>query len=152
MKKLYVVILFLIFFNVFIIMFNSFSLFPMSLEEGQNYSNADSSTAEGTWEDVSGSDFGDIFSIIFVDINSDPLNILGTILIIGGAAFIAWLTRSPAPFVVAVVANVFKNTYVNSMSVFEQFPINNYMMIAGMIGMIILFIVTCLEYLTHGET
>ena len=151
MKKLFVIILFMIMVNVFIIMFSSMNLFPNSIEAGGNYSDANNETAEDVLYDVSGSDFGDVLGIIFVDVNSDPLNILASVLMLGGAAFLAWLTRSPAPFVVAVVANVFKNTYVNSMDFLEQFPINNYLMMAGMIAMIILLIITCLEYLTHGD-
>ena len=156
MKKLFVIILFMIMVNVFIIMFNAVNIFPVSLDSGQNYSDVDSAGnptgAEETLYDISGGyDFSDVLSIIFVDVNSDATNILATVVMLGGAAFLAWLTRSPAPFVVAVIANVFKNTYVNSLDFLEQFPVNNYMMMAGMIGMIILLIVTCLEYLTHGD-
>ena len=151
MKKLFIIILFMILVNVFIIMFSSINLFPYDVDEGGNYTSAENDTAEGVLYDISGSDFGDILGIIFVDINSDPLNILASVLMLGGAAFLAWLTRSPAPFVVAVVANVFKNVYVNSMDFLEQFPINNYLMMAGMIAMLILLVVTCLEYLTHGD-
>jgi len=136
-------------------MFNATNIFPMTLDAGQNYSNinadGDPVDADSVLYDVSGTDFGDVFNIIFVDVSSDTWNILGTVAMLGGALFLAWVTHSPAPFVVAVIANVFKNTYVNSIGFLEQFPINNYMMLAGMLGMIILLVVTCLEYLTHGD-
>ena len=155
MKKLFVIIGFIILVNVFIIMFNSVNLFPVELDASQNYTGMDDSgdtyTGDQAFEDISGYDFSSVLGIIFVDVNSDPLNILASIAMLGGAAFLAWLTRSPAPFVLAVISNVFKNAYVNSMGFLEQFPINNYMMLGGMIAMILLLIVTCLEYLTHGD-
>jgi len=152
MKKLFVIILFVIFVNVFIIMFNASNIFPTDIDPSGNYSDVTSgSSAEDVLYDVNGYDFGDIMSIIFVDVNSDSMNILSSVLMLGGAALLAWLTRSPAPFVIAVVTNVFKNTYVNSIGFMEQFGVNDYMMMAGLIGMIILLVVTCLEYLTHGD-
>ena len=141
----------MIFANIFIVMFNSLNLFTTSIQEGENFTDANGSNANQVLYDISGNDFGDIFGIIFVDIDSDILNILATVAMLGAAAFFAYLTKSPAPLVVAVVANVFKNTYVSSMAFLEQFPINNYLMLAGVAGMLILFVVTCLESLTHGE-
>ena len=159
MKKLFVVVLFMVFINIFIIMFNSLGpngLFPIQLDESEDYKNGSDSSSEAYFKDISSFDASDVFKIIFFDtsqINSDlgVISILASIVMMGGAAFIAWLTHSPAPFVVAVVANVFKNLYMNSIGFLEGFGINDYIMLVGMIGMIILLIVTCLEYLTHGE-
>lgn len=154
MKLIYVITLFLIFFNVFSFMFGMFLIFPY--EYGTDTSDynltteEDNRPAEAVFEDISGQGFGNILLIFFGDISSAG-GILATLAIFGVAAVAAWLTHSPAPFVVAFVGNVMKNTYLNSVGIFEQFPINNYLMLAGMIGMIVLFIVTCAEYLTHGD-
>ena len=155
MKLIYVIVLFLIFFNVFSFMFAWVGVFPYGYgtDETANYDLGeaeDNTPAEVVFENVSGQSFGNLLLIFFGDISSAG-GILTTLAIFGVAAVAAWLTHSPAPFVVAFVGNVMKNTYLNSISVFEQFPINNYLMLAGMIGMIVLFVVTCAEYLTHGD-
>ena len=64
MKKLFVIILFVMLVNVFIVMFNATNIFPMTLDAGQNYSNINSDgepiDADSVLYDVSGADFGSI--------------------------------------------------------------------------------------------
>jgi len=134
-------------------MFAMLNIFPYAYGTGNptyNITEGENMSSHSVYENASGFSYNDAISIFFGDL-SDATNILVSALILGGAAFLAWLTRSPAPFVVAFVGNIMKNTYVNNMAVFNQFPINTYIMLAVGIGMIILFVVTCAEYLTHGH-
>ena len=153
MKKIYIVILFLIFFNTFTFLFASLSVFPYTygtgnpnyqIDEGENLS------SEAVFENASGIGVNDVFSVFFGD---DDLSVFSSILLMGGAIALAWITHSPAPFVVVFVGNIMKNIYLKNMDVFNQFPVNNYLMLVVGIGMIILLLVTCAEYLTsgHGE-
>ena len=153
MKKIYVVILFLIFFNTFTFLFATLNVFPYAygtgnpdydIVEGENIS------SEAVFENASGIGVSDVFSVFFGD---DDLSLFSSILLLGGALALAWITNSPAPFVVVFVGNIMKNIYLKNIDVFNQLPINNYMMLALGIGMIILLLVTCAEYLTsgHGE-
>ena len=153
MKLIYIVILFMVFFNIFVFMFGYMNIFGEVYEGDSEHYNinesADQSNSEGFVEDVSDMSFGDVMYLFFGEIEGG--NILGTVLTLGGALFLAWLTRSPAPFVLGFLANFMRVTYTNSMDVFEQMPTNGYMMLAGTVGMIFLFIITSAEYLTHGD-
>lgn len=154
MKFIYVVTLFLIFFNIFSFMIAWAVPFEYGYGTGSEKYNVSSdegtTPAETVFENVSGSDYGNILSIFFGDLTS-AANILISVAILGGAAFLAWLTRSPAPFVIGFLGNVMLNTYTNSIGIFQQFPINNYLMLAGLLGMLMLFVITSAEYLTHGD-
>jgi len=119
-------------------------------EEYNVSTDEDVTPAELVFENVSGSGFNSILMIFFGDLSSIGSIIL-SIGILGIAAGAAWLTRSPAPFVVGFLGNVMLNTYTNSIGVFQQFPINNYLMLAGLLGMVMLFVITSAEYLTHGD-
>ena len=74
MKFIYIVILFLIFFNVFSFMIAWAVPFEYNYETGSeayNISTDESMTpAESIYENVSGESYGDILSIFFGDLNS----------------------------------------------------------------------------------
>jgi hypothetical protein len=95
-------------------------------------------------------DWKDAFSIFFFNVDNSDSVILG-LLIFTGFALVAWLTHSPAPFVVGFILNVMINLYRASSPVFEQFTTNNYLMLIGLVGMVILFMLTVAETLTHGD-
>lgn len=154
MKKLYVIIIFLIFFNIFSFMFGWFGVFPSEggYESGTYDIGIDEDRTPGEVyiENISGMNYGDMVSVFFGDL-SDEANILSAFIIMGVGIIAAWLTHSPAPLVIAFVGNFARVSYLNTITVFNQYPINNYLMLAFGAGMVILFGITCAEYLTHGD-
>jgi len=103
------------------------------------------------FENVTGGiDYGNVFRIFFFDYNS--LESAGISIFLFGLAFaICWGTKSLAPIVLIFLTNIIKNTYENSIGVFEQLPINDYIMLAFALGMILLLVIISAEYLTHGD-
>ena len=158
MKLIYVVIIFLLFFNIFNFMFSWTSMFNYMYEPstGDAYSDINISEdelppSESVFRDVTGGiDYGNVFSIFFGNFDSwaDILTIAG---LIGAAAALAWATKSLAPFVLVFLGNLIKNTYENSLGVFEQFPVNDYIWLIFGIGMAFLLVITAAEYMTHGD-
>ena len=155
MKKLFIFIIFLIFFNIFCFMFAWFGVFPAEYDASSGVTDVNI-TGEGVTpgevyiKDISGMDYGDMVSIFFGDI-SDSANVLSAFIIMGVGLVAAWITHSPAPLVIGFVGNFARVSYINTMGVFNQYPINNFFMLAFGAGMVILFGVTCAEYLTHGD-
>jgi len=158
MKKIYVVIFFLVFFNIFTFLFaigGPLGIFPYAYGTGNpsyNLTSDENASSPDVFENMTGVSFDNIFSIFFADVT----NLASTGLSLGiffVATVFAFKTNSPTPLVVAFVGNIMKNTYVNNMSIFNELPINNYLMVVVGIGMILLFVVTCAEYLAsgHGE-
>jgi len=156
MKKIYIIIIFLTFFNVFSFMTAWFGIFPTEYESGSamydvNTTDVTNTPGESIFEDITeGHDFTNILSIFFGDFGS-LTGFATTLAILGVALIIAKWTHNIAPLVVAFLGIVVKNMYVHSMDIFEQFPINNYLMIGFGLGMILLFVITSAEYLTHGD-
>jgi len=138
-------------------MFAWLDIFPYAYgtgttEYGIDEDLVDTGNASEGWEGISDISYGDVFTILFFDVNADNwASVILSVVLLGGAILFAVLVHSPAPLVVGFLGNIMKNVYVNNMAVFNQFPINNYLMFACALGMIILFIVTCAEYLTHGD-
>jgi len=155
MKKIYIIIIFLIFFNIFSFMFAWFGVFPTMGDPSTGAYDVNT-TGEGITpgevyiENISGMDYGDMVSVFFGDL-SDSANIFTTFLIMGVAIVAAWLTHSPAPLVIAFIGNFVRVAYLNTIGIFSQYPINNYFMLAFAAGMVVLFGITCAEYLTHGD-
>jgi hypothetical protein len=148
----------MIFFNIFTFLFTSLGVFNYRYDpDTGNYDI--NTTDDGTigsssqvFTGISGLDPGEMFSLFFVDFDQlASLSGLVSIALIGGAIGAAFITRSPAPFVLFFIANVMKNFYVRSQPVFEHYPINGYIMLACIVGMVILFIITGAETLTHGD-
>ena len=153
MKKIYVIILFLIFFNLFTFMLAWLDVFPYAYGTGNpsyNITDGENISSQVVAENATGFSYDNILRIFLGDLSTAG-GILATIAFYGAGVVAAWLTRSAAPFVVVFIGNIMKNTYVTNMDVFNQFPVNTYFMAAVGIGMIILFVVTCAEVLTHGH-
>ena len=156
MKLIYMVILFLIFFNVFTFLFvlgGPVGIFPYAYDTGNpgyDIGEGENMSSEAVFENASEIGVSDVFNVFF---GSDDTALWTTLLMMGGAIALAYITHSPAPFVVVFVGNIMKNIYMMNRDVFNQFPVNNYLMLVVGIGMIILLLVTCAEYLTsgHGE-
>ena len=153
MKKLYIILIFLVFFNIFSFMFNAIELFPYVYGEGNpsyNLSEYENKSSEEIAESASGYSYDDFLRIILGDVDSLG-DMMLTVGILGAAIAMAWLTKSGAPLIIGVVGNLMKNMYIQNMAIFEQFPINNYLMLATGVGMVLLFIITCIEYMVHGH-
>lgn len=147
MKTLYIIIIFLVMFNVFCFIGALFIPYGFGTA-GASYGDIDTddpvrTPSEVIFREVSNQDFSSIIMIFFGNVES--------ILILGGTALASYITSSPAPLVVGFLSTVMLATYKNSMTVFEQFEINNILMLAGLVGMVILILVTCAEILTHGD-
>ena len=154
MKKIYVVILFLVFLSIINVMFISMNIFPESefSDEGFSVNSSDEpQAAESIFDELSdGISWSNVFNIFFGKVDSLG-SIAITLVLLGGAVLAAYLTHSPAPFVLLFMSNVLKNIYVEAQPVLDNYPINSYILILGMVGFIILFIITAAEYLTHGD-
>ena len=92
MKKLYVFILFLVFFNVFVFMFSSLGIFTYTypgdasdfgIDDAENIPG----TGEGVFENLSGAGFNDLLGLFFADL-SDAGNILISLAILGVAVIL----------------------------------------------------------------
>lgn len=154
MKLMYVVMLFLIFFNLFSFMSIGLEIFPY--EYGTDYENfdinvtADTVPGQDTFKDLTGLDPLDVFGIFFGDI-SEGANLLITVAAFGVAVAAAWLTHSTAPLVVAFLGNLIRVTFTKSYSTFYQFEIDPYIQLAFGLGILFLLVITAAEYLTHGD-
>jgi hypothetical protein len=155
MKMIYVILLFIVFFNIFSFMLGALPLFDTAFAEGNpkyNLSQHENKSAEQIAENATGVGYDDFFKILLGDIDNlaDFFLSFG---ILGGAIALAYVTKSPAPLVIGVVANIMKNTYTSNIEIFNSLEVNNYLMLASMVGMILLFLITCIEYMVsgHGE-
>jgi len=152
MKKLYIILLFLVFINIFNFMFIGFNIFPSGYDsQSDSYTDIEDSegnvtAGEDLFKTLSNADFGEIMLLFFA--NTESILTIVTTSAIAIAA--AWLTRSPAPFVVGMIGGVMLTLYNNSIDLFAQFPINGFVTLACSIGVVIIFIITCAETLAPG--
>lgn len=147
MKKIYIIIFFMMFFNIFVLLFNNLGLFNYEGSGDEVNYNIDNTTgaisSESLVEDITGQE------------NVLSWGGLGTVALIAGivgGGLAGWITSSPYPIGVGLFLGTFANVYVNSRSVFEQFQVNPYLLLALGAGVIILMTITIIEYLTHGDT
>ena len=147
MKKLYTVIVFLLFFNIFCFLFASLNIFPTN----PGTSDINMTSSETFIYDLSNYNISSIFNLLFFDTENPDWSSIASILALSAAGVLAVSTRNPSPFVVMFIANFMFNLYRKSMPIFNQFQINQYFMMAGLVGMVMLFIITSLEVLTHGD-
>lgn len=145
MKKLYGIILFIVFLNIVNILFVTQGIFP-GISGDQTVIN-DESEAEGLYTTWTDGDFGDMMLIFF----GKAENIVALFAGLALSVTAAWITHSPAPFVVGMIGTVFLTLYNSTSAIFSNYPINNYIMLICSFGMIVLFVVTCAEYLTQGD-
>jgi hypothetical protein len=149
LKKLYVIIFFLIFVNLINVMVVALDIFPVGYvdEFDENITNASEGEEVFEYWTEDDFDYGDILGLIFGSTESIAVMLLG----VGGSVGLAWLTHSTAPLAVGILASVFAALYTNTVNIFNSYPVNNYIMLACTIGMVILFVITSAEYLTQGE-
>ena len=143
MKVIYIFILTLMFVNVFAFMFNELGMFDYTFSPGDAY-NMTNTTEEELFEEVTGSQFGLITSL---DINS-LLSIAG---IVGITGVLSVFMHSPYPIAVGLFLATFINLYMNSNSILNTVDVNPYLSMAFGLGMVFLFVITIIEYFTHGD-
>ena len=95
--------------------------------------------------------FYDLTGISVQNIASLDLLTWSTLLSLGLAAALAVAWRSPYPIAVGLFLITFANVYRNSESVFENFEINPYIKLVFFMGVLLLIIITIIEYFTHGD-
>lgn len=148
MKKIYVFILFLAFMNVMIPYMDSLGWFPYSYDYDPDHYNVDDEgmieTSEGVFEDVSGYNFGDVTSF-----DLDTLATIGGAIVFGIA--FAIMFRSPAPIAVTLFLAIFINIWRNSQNILTQFKISPYLYGVFALGILLLIVITIIEYMTQGD-
>ena len=148
MKKIYIIIFFLFILNLMIPYMQSLGWFPYGYTgDPDHYKVNDEGlieTSEGTFEDVSGYSFGDISSF-----DLDTLATIGGAIVFG--LLFAKLFHSPAPIAVTLFLAVFINIWRNSLNIVTQFKISPYLY--GIFGglILLLIIVTMIEYFAQGD-
>lgn len=149
MKKIYFLLFFMVMVNVVSIMFVTMEIFPTEESSSNEYYQNVTETVKGEkiFYDISGNTFGDILGMFF-GTASGLLGFLVTGLVSVAAA---WLTHSPAPFVVGMIGGTFLTMYNSSRHIFDNYEMNGYIVLACSIGIVIIFIITCAEYLTQGD-
>lgn len=147
MKLIYIIIIFMAFFNIFSFMLGELGIFSYVVHSDEAMWNL-SDTTEGTdqelFERVSEQSWSDL-------LNLDPVALAlmgGTI---AGTIALAWAMHSPYPLAVGLFLATFINMYGNSRSIFSQLEINPYIRMAMGFGLLILILVTTIEYFTHGD-
>lgn len=156
MKKLFIIVIFMIFFNIFCFMFAWFGIFPAEYETDTgsidvNTTGSMQTPGEQYINTMSdGLTFGNIVSIFLGRFDSLS-GFLASIVLIAGAVAASVLMHTPAPLVIGFVGTFVKNLYLNASEIFARYPVNNYFMMAFGAGMLILFVITIAEYLTHGD-
>ena len=147
MKLIYAILLFMMFFNIFSFMFGDLNIFAYTIEGDEstyNLSNIEEQTDSGIFEDVSGAGWGGVLSL-----DRDVWALIGVVM--GGALFLSWAMHSPYPIAVGLFLSTFINVYLNSRSIFSQLEVNPYITMAFGLGIVVLFVITTIEYFTHGD-
>ena len=150
MKKIYVLLFFMIMVNLVSIMFATQHIFDTSDQHGNQYTQnmSGSSDGEKIFGDITSQNFGDVIYIFL----GGASGILGFLTTASVSIAAAWLTHSPAPFVVGMIAGTFLTMYNNTSSMFSEYSeLNSFVFLACSLGMVFIFIITCAEYLTQGD-
>jgi len=142
MKFIYVIILFLVFFNLASILVAGLGIIPYEYTiMGDLYT-----------EDASGETvFANLSNVSFENAADMMLGNASVIALIVGGGVLAWITHSPAPLALALFLGVFITTFKRSITIFSGMGINNVMWVMGLAGMAFLIVITMIEYFTHGD-
>ena len=143
MKFIYTILLFMIFLNVFTVLFTSLGIMPYGYTNEGDPIYVSNATGEEIVKDLTKLDFEDATSLALD--NADLL------IIAAGGIAMAILMRSPAPFAVGLFLGIFINTYRKSTSIFSSFDMNQTIVVAGIVGFAFVVIITMIEYFTHGD-
>lgn len=139
--------LFSMFFNVFMFMFASMGIFTYEYQtDSSDYDldDPDNMNATDVFEDVSGQSVGGLLSL-------DMVSWIAMGGVIAASIALAALFRSPYPVAVGLFLATFINIYKSSESIIESFDLDPYIVVAIGIGVVGLFLITTIEYFTHGD-
>ncbi len=141
MKFIYVIILFLVFFNIFSFMLSGLGIIPHDATVVGNYT--EDMTGEEVFNETTGVDFDDVASL--------SMNNLDLIAIAAGGIVLSALFKSGAPFAVGIFLGLFVNTFRRSVGILYSFDINSYIVVAAIAGVTFLIVITLIEYFTQGD-
>lgn len=146
MKFIYIILLFMIFANIFTFLFASIGVIPYTIEvSGDTYELNDITNVEGeqAFERITEIDFDDVVSLSLKNVD--------LLLIAAGGIAMAILMRNPAPFAVGLFLGIFINTFRRSTALFYGFQADAYLTLAAMVGVIFIIVITMIEYFTQGD-
>lgn len=147
MKLIYMFLLFMIFFNIFSFMLGDLGIFSYIVEGDEstyNLSDIEERSEGDVFEDISGAGWGSVLSL-----DKEVWALIGVVM--GGAVILAWAMHSPYPIAVGLFLATFVNVYINSKSIFSSFDVNPYITMVFGVGILVLFVITTIEYFTHGD-
>lgn len=151
MKKIFLFLFFMIFFNIAAFAVSSMNIFPHSIYgDATHYDLSDSDdlpTAETVFQRLVTNTGGDIAEFMGVELTFSAV-ILG-MATLGG--IIAVATKSMIPFVVGLIGSLFVLMYSNSRSIFDQIMGNlggsvQYLVLMIGVGVLLLFVITAMDY------
>jgi len=109
-----------------------------------NLDDPNNMNATDVFEDVSGQDIGGLLSL-------DMVSWVAMGGVIAASVVLAALFRSPYPVAVGLFLATFINIYKSSEGIIESFDLNPYIILAVGLGIAGLFLITTIEYFTHGD-
>lgn len=151
MKKIFLFLFFMIFFNIAAFAVSSMNIFPYSIYgDATHYdlSNSDDlPTAEIMFQRLVTNTNGSVAKFMGVELTFSTV-ILG-MATLGGIIAIA--TKSMTPFVVGLIGSLFVLMYSNSRLIFDQITGNlggsvQYLVLMIGVGVLILFVITAMDY------
>lgn len=148
MKTIWVILIFMVSFNIFAIFTTSLNIFQVTaitpaMNEGEiielteNSTNVSRISVEGAFG--FGFDWSNIASI------------LAGIVIAAPVIAIAYFTRSPVPLGVGAFLAFTVALWVKTYFVFNQFGVNQYFLTAGMVGMGIMYVATIADMMAQQQ-
>lgn len=154
MKFIYIILMFMVFVNIFTFMFAYLDIIPYQILVGDQYYELNDVTnmrGEDVFFQISNYNFSDVTGTLNLisSVLSGNLDFLGIVAAgIGASIFL----HSASPLAVSIFLGVFVNTFRRSSSVFYGFQANEYLIVAAMAGVIFMFVITMIEYFTQGDT
>lgn len=151
MKKIFIILLWMIFFNVATFAVAALHIFPYSLwGDATTYGLDDPNelpTPEQLFERLVTNTNGSIAKLLGQELRFNHI----IVAMAGIGAIVAIATTSMAPFVVGLVGSLFVLMYSNSKTVFDQIASNLggvtfYIILMIGLGILILFILTAMDY------
>jgi len=148
MKLMYVIILFLVFFNIFSFISVKLEIFPYEYTPDTKHFDIDGGSYQN-FKNTTGFGIGEVVRVLFGDITvSNAVITIGMLVL---ALIAVKLAHSITPLVVLFFANMARVTYENIYGVMNQIEIDPLVSLAIGVGICFLIIITSVEYMTHGD-
>lgn len=149
MKIIYKIILFLLLINIFIPLVKSLNIFPNEGEGDSQYYQLDNPENAGDESEVFERTSGYEVESLFSASSMSDLSVLFGALFLGG--IVALITHSIAPIAISLFLGTFINLYRNSLNIVGQLNINPYVVLAVTMTILVIIVITIIEYMTHGD-